>query len=143
MKVLVTGATGFVGSHLVERLKNNGIDTTAFVRKSSDTTLLNEWGIQLAYGDLENPLSIDEALKGITHVFHCGAVVSDWADPALIYKINVEGTQTLLDKSAEAKIERFVHISSLAVLGMHDHHQTNEQAPLAVKTCVGSMPRKE
>lgn len=129
MKALVTGATGFVGSHLVERLKNEGIDVTAFVRKSSDTTLLKEWGVRLAYGDLQDPKSIEEALKGITHVFHSGAIVSDWADPDLIYKINVEGTQTLLDKAAEAKVERFVHVSSLAVLGMHDHHQTDETAP--------------
>ncbi len=129
MKALVTGASGFVGGHLVERLKKEGVDVTAFVRKSSDATLLKEWGVSLAYGDLEDKQSIEEAVQGKTHVFHCGAVVSDWADPELIRKINIDGTQALLDISLKHKIEKFIHVSSLAVLGMHDHHQTNEHAP--------------
>lgn len=129
MKALVTGASGFVGGHLVEKLKKEGIDVTALVRESSDIRLLKEQGIQLAYGDLQDKESLDKALEGITHLFHCGAVVSDWADPKLIEKINIEGTQTLLDLSLKHKIKRFVHVSSLAVLGMHDHFQTNESAP--------------
>jgi len=129
MKALVTGATGFVGSHIVERLKKEGMKVTAFVRSTSDISLLQEWGIPLAYGDLEDKESIQKALEGKTHVFHCGAVVSDWAEPILIKKINIDGTQALLDESIKSGIKRFIHVSSLAVLGMHDHFQTDEEAP--------------
>ncbi len=129
MKALVTGASGFVGGHLVERLKKEGIDVVALARESSDVKSLKELGVSIAYGDLQDRDSLKKALKGISHLFHCGAVVSDWADPKLIQKINVEGTQTLLDLSIEMGVKRFIHISSLAVLGMHDHYQTNETAP--------------
>lgn len=129
MKALVTGATGFVGSHVAERLKKEGIVVAALVRPSSDVSFLKQQNIPLIYGDLQNPASLDNALKGITHVFHCAAVVSDWAEPQEIFQTNVVGTQALLEKAAHAKIERFIYVSTLAVLGMHDHHGTNELAP--------------
>lgn len=129
MKALVTGATGFVGSHVVERLKKEGVNVAAFVRPSSDVTLLKQWGVPLVYGDLHDPLSIEKALQGVTHVFHCAAVVSDWAEPQEISRTNIEGTQSLLEAAARAKVERFIHVSTLAVLGMHDHFRTNETAP--------------
>lgn len=133
MNNLVTGATGFIGSFIAEDLVKKGERVRAFVRDTSDTRFLESIGVEIFRGNLNDPESIREAAKGMDKIFHSAAMVGDWVPVQEAIKVNVEGTRHLLDAGCEAKIKRFVFISSLAVLGMRDHHGTPADAP-RVKT---------
>ncbi len=114
---LVTGATGFIGSHLAERLVRDGYQVRCLVRPTSDTTSLNGLDVELATGDLTSAHSLARAVEGCRYVFHCGAMVSDWATPKEVSRVNVEGTRELLSASAAASVRRVVHFSSTDVYG--------------------------
>jgi nucleoside-diphosphate-sugar epimerase len=117
MSFLVTGATGFIGGHLVERMVGDGLDVRCLVRASSDASLLDRLGAELVTGSLEDQASLDRATQECRYVIHCGALVSDWALPEEIARINVEGTRNLLEASARASVRRFVHLSTTDVYG--------------------------
>ncbi len=129
MKNLVTGATGFVGSHIAERLLQEGEEVVALVRKTSNTAFLSGIGAKFAYGDINDLESVKTAMRGIDVVYHSAALADEWISKKEAYRVNVEGTRNLLDAAKEAKVKRFVFISSLAVLGMRDHHGTDAEAP--------------
>jgi nucleoside-diphosphate-sugar epimerase len=114
---LVTGATGFIGGHLAERLAKEGHRVRCLVRASSDTSLLRALGVELAVGDLTDARSLADAVGGCRYVLHCGAQVSDWATAEEIRRINVGGTRDLLAASAAASVRRFVHFSTTDVYG--------------------------
>ena len=114
---LVTGATGFIGGHLVQRLVEDGYQVRCLARDTSDTSLLEKLDVEIAPGDLTNAMSLARAATGCRYVFHCGALVSDWATPDEIAKINVEGTRALLQASADASVERLIHFSTTDVYG--------------------------
>jgi ornithine--oxo-acid transaminase len=114
---LVTGASGFIGSHLVERLVQEGFPVRCLVRRTSDVSLLESLGVELAFGDLVDADSVARAARGCRYVFHCGALVSDWATVKEMRGINVQGTQHVLSAATEADAERFVHFSSTDVYG--------------------------
>ncbi len=129
MKNLVTGATGFIGSFIAENLVKKGEHVRALVRNTSDTALLKDLGVDIFYGDLTDSRSVKEAVKGMDKVFHSAAMVGDWMPRKEAYKVNVEGTRWLVEAAVEEKVERFIFVSSLAVLGMRDHHGTPDNAP--------------
>ncbi|MDP3730030.1 MAG: NAD-dependent epimerase/dehydratase family protein [Candidatus Omnitrophota bacterium] len=129
MRNLVTGAAGFIGSHIAERLIKNGEEVIALVRKTSNTKFLSGLGVKFAYGDINDPGSVKRAMQGIDIVYHSAALADEWISPKEAYRVNVEGTKNILDAAMEAKVKRFVFISSLAVLGMKDHHGTPADAP--------------
>jgi len=129
MRNLITGATGFIGSHIAERLTKNGEEVIALVRKTSKTDFLKSIGVKFAYGDINDIDSVKVAIRGIDVVYHSAALADEWISPKEAYRVNVEGTRNLLDCAVEAKVKRFVFISSLAVLGMRDHHGTAQDAP--------------
>jgi ornithine--oxo-acid transaminase len=114
---LVTGASGFIGGHLAQRLVEDGYQVRCLVRPSSDTSLLDNLEVEIAEGDLTSSRSLGRAVEGCSHVLHCGALVSDWATQKEIAAINVEGTRNLLDASVSASVERFVHFSTTDVYG--------------------------
>ena len=114
---LVTGASGFIGGHLAERLVAEGHPVRCLVRESSDTTRLERLGVELAPGALEDPRSLHRAAEGCGYVLHCGAMVSDWGTVAEIERVNVAGTRHLLEASARASVRRFVHVSSTDIYG--------------------------
>ena len=126
---LVTGGTGLVGSHLVEFLVKKGDQVRCFVRESSDVSFLESLKVDLIKGDLSDKESIDNAIKGVDTVFHCAAMVSDWADRETMYRINVGGTQNIIEACLKHKVKRMVMVSSLAVLGMGKQINANETAP--------------
>ena len=129
MRNLVTGATGFVGSHIAERLVKEGEEVLALVRKTSNTGFLSGIGVKFAYGDINDLESVRKAMRGIDIVYHSAALADEWISPKEAYRVNVEGTKNLLDAAREAGVKRFVFISSLAVLGMKDHHGTPADSP--------------
>jgi oxidoreductase len=114
---LITGATGFIGGRLAERLVQEGYSVRGLVRASSDTSLLDELDVQIAVGDLTRARSLARAVEGCHYVFHCGALVSDWATTEEIARTNVEGTRNLLEASAGGSVRRFIHFSSTDVYG--------------------------
>jgi len=126
---LVTGGTGLVGSHLVEFLVKKGGNVRCFVRSSSDVAFLKSLKVDLIKGDLTDKQSVDNAIKGVDVVFHCAAMVSDWADRETMYNINVGGTENIIEACLKHKVKRFVMVSSLAVLGMGKQINANETAP--------------
>ena len=128
MKNLVTGATGFIGSFIAEDLVKRGEGVRAFARNTSDTKFLEKLGVEIFRGDLNDRDSIYEAVKGVDKIFHSAAMVGDWVPREDAIRINVEGTRHLLEAASKEKVKRFVFISSLAVLGMRDHHNTPSHA---------------
>lgn len=129
MLSLVTGATGFIGSHIAERLMKDGEDVIALVRKTSKIDFLKRIGVKFAYGDINDIDSLRKAMAGVDIVYHSAAMADEWISPKEAYKVNVEGTRNLLECALDAKVKRFVFISSLAVLGMKDHYGTKADAP--------------
>ena len=114
---LLTGASGFIGGHLAARLVRDGYQVRCLVRPTSDTAKLAGLGVELVHGDLTDPGSLPRAVEGCRYVIHCGAMVSDWALPHEIEAVNVAGTSSLLAASAQAAVQRFVHISSTDIYG--------------------------
>jgi polyketide synthase len=115
--VLVTGATGFIGGRVAQRLVREGRRARCLVRASSDTSALEELDVELVGGDLTDAASLRRAAEGCRQVVHCGALVSDWAGVAEIRRVNVEGTRNVLAASVDASVQRFVHFSSTDVYG--------------------------
>ena len=115
---LVTGASGFIGGHLVQRLLRDGYRVRCLVRSSSDTSLLDTLEVELAVGDLTDAGSLARAVSGCSYVLHCGAMVSDWGTAREVTRVNVAGTRNLLAAAADSGgVRRFVHFSSTDVYG--------------------------
>ncbi len=114
---LITGATGFIGGRLAQRLVGEGYPVRCLVRSGSDTSLLDELDVQIAVGDLTAAPSLVRAVDGAHHVFHCGALVTDWATTEEIIHTNVQGTRNLLEASVGAAVKRFIHVSTTDVYG--------------------------
>lgn len=120
MKVLLTGASGFVGSHIVDSLRERDIPTAVLLRASSDKRLLAGHlpKLEVRTGSIEQPEDLLRALDGITHVIHCAGCTKA-RFPAEFYRVNHEGTRNVVDavNARHKTIRRLVHISSLAVAG--------------------------
>lgn len=128
--VLVTGASGFTGSYLCRALADRGYRVQALVRKSSDTRKLKELGIELIEGDLAAPLSLVGKIRGIDILFHIAALYrQEGVARDLFWKVNVEGTRTLLEESIRTGVKRFVHCSTVGVQGEIKHPPADESAP--------------
>lgn len=124
MKNLVTGATGFVGSHIAEKLKNEGEEVRALARSSSNADFFKKIGVEVFNGDVTDYDSVKEAVKGIDRVYHAAAVTDEWVGKKEAIEVNVEGTRNLLNASLENKVEQFFFISTLGVMGLRNHYGT-------------------
>ncbi|MBM83292.1 MAG: oxidoreductase [Planctomycetaceae bacterium] len=128
--VLVTGATGLVGSHVAEQLLQRDIRTRVITREGSGTSQLEEWGAEVVAGDLTDAASLTKAVDGVSVIVHCAAKVGDWGPIEDYRTVNVRGLESLLDAVETANsLQRFVHISSLGVYEARDHHGTDESEP--------------
>lgn len=117
VRCLVTGATGFIGSHLARRLVGEGYGVRALARPTADTSKLEGLGVEIVPGDLTDFSSVSRAADGATHVFHCGAMVSDWATVREIRQVNVGGTRHVLQAALDARVTRLIQVSSTDVYG--------------------------
>ncbi len=115
MKVLVTGAGGFIGRRLVGRLRDEGIAVRALALPGEDVTALGNTDV--ARGDITEPTSLWPAMQGISLVYHLAAVVGDWGSEGLFRRVNVEGTRNVLDAATRAGCERAVVVSSVVMYG--------------------------
>ena len=129
-RFLITGATGFVGGHIAEAFVERGWEVTAIVRAQSDTALLEQLGVTLIRGELNDPQTVSRAVAEVDAVVHCAAKVGDWGPVAAYRQVNVEGLRTLLDMCKGQGLERFIHMSSLGVYASRHHYGTTEAEPL-------------
>jgi nucleoside-diphosphate-sugar epimerase len=134
MKVLVTGATGFIGGHLVRHLLAQGHGVRALTRRragSEDRVApLAEAGVELAWGEVTDLGSVRSAVQGVEAVFHLAAVRDKWGTPESLYReVNVGGTHHLLEAVAETGAERFVYCSSVGVARYPGNLAADETLP--------------
>ena len=129
---VVTGATGLLGSHIAEQLCARGERVRALVRPTSDTTFLQQLGVERAVGDLNEPDSLRRALAGADVVYHCAARVGDWGPWRVFQREIIDATANLLDACRTVGVGRVLHVSSIIVYG-HPHicdAQYSEDEPL-------------
>jgi len=117
MKILVTGSTGIIGSHLCRRLCDLGHQVRAFHRRTSNLALIQDLPVERFTGDITDPGSLELALKGIDAVFHAAAQLGK-TTPEQAHAVTVGGTHNLLNAAIEAGVTRVVHTSSVAALGL-------------------------
>ncbi|HSR62987.1 MAG TPA: NAD-dependent epimerase/dehydratase family protein, partial [Gammaproteobacteria bacterium] len=117
MKILVTGASGFVGSAVMRRLVAAGHDVRVMVRPGSNRQNLEDSPVEIVEGDLRDPDSLKQAVSNCFRLFHVAADYRLWVpDPDTMYAINVRGTRDLMLAAVEAGVERIVYTSSVATL---------------------------
>ncbi len=145
MKTLITGANGFIGSAVMRHLLGVGHDIRAVVRPGSDRRNLEGFPVEIVEGDLNDKVSLEQAVRGCNAVFHVAADYRLWIpDPDNMYQTNVKGTRELMLTSAEAGVEKIVYTSSVAVLGLNnDGSPANENTPMAVEDMIGHYKRSK
>jgi nucleoside-diphosphate-sugar epimerase len=129
MTHLVTGATGLIGGHLVRRLVAQGETVRALVRPQSKTAALRKLNVELAVGDLCDSDSIRRVMGGVTVVYHCGGLVSDWGKRSIFHSTNTAGTRHVVQAAVSTGVERLVHLSSAAVYGYRGRGTVDENQP--------------
>ena len=130
---LVTGATGFIGGHLAERLLRQGREVRVLCRPGSEAKLPAAVAAhaQIARGDLRDEASLASAVVGVARVFHCAGHVSDWGAPDEFMAANVRGTEALYRAARAANVARAVHFSSIAVFGTPSPSSFDDTSPVA------------
>jgi dihydroflavonol-4-reductase len=143
--VLVTGATGFVGSAVARAALQRGFRLRVLVRANSPRLNLAGLDAELVEGDMLDPASVGRAMEGVRYLFHVAADYRLWArDPGDIERHNVEGTRVVMRAALEKRVERVVYTSSVATL--HVDHQTEaatEDAPVAPAEAIGAYKRSK
>jgi len=145
MRVLVTGATGFIGSSIVRELLTQGYQVRVLAREQSDTRNLDGLNVEVAYGDITNPNSLGPALQGCNRLFHSAALYSFWVtERALLYRVNVDGTRNVLQAAKEAEIDRVVYTSSVAALAVPvGKRPTTEETPVDFAQIIGDYKKSK
>jgi len=138
MKILITGAAGSIGVHLLKELVKKGNFCRCLVKQTTDISSLKELDIEFVYGDICYPKTIDGIADGIDVVFHLAAIghVSSTSLSAYkkFLKVNVEGTRNLLKECKKSKVKRFVHFSSTAAMGLIEDVVVDEKTPSCPRT---------
>ncbi|HKR28798.1 MAG TPA: hopanoid-associated sugar epimerase, partial [Acidobacteriaceae bacterium] len=145
VKVFVTGATGFVGSHVARELAARGADLRLLVRRTSNLANLDGLGGETATGDLLEPESLRSAVHGCDALMHVAADYRLWVrDPDAMYRANVEGTRALLGIAREEGVRRCVYTSSVATMGFRaDGTIVDENTPVSLADMVGHYKRSK
>ena len=145
MSVLVTGASGFLGSAVVRALLAQGEQVRVLTRASSDPANLAGLDVETCQGDLRDAASLAGACRGMQGLYHVAADYRLWVrDPNELYESNVEGTRHLMRAALEAGIERIVYTSSVATLGTRaDGTPGNEDTPVTLADMIGHYKRSK
>lgn len=131
-KVLVTGGSGFLGSHLVDALVARGDEVRVLVRPTSNVAYLESLPVQLITCDLSDLLAVKKAVQGVERVYHCAALAADWGSWESFQAANVTGLHHLLEASREAGVSKFIHVSTTDVYG-HPNCPVDETAPYRLR----------
>jgi dihydroflavonol-4-reductase len=133
-RALITGGTGFVGSNIALRLAEHHWDVRILQRPDSSTELLEGGPFEFVPGDVLDPDSLPPALRGIDVVFHAAGVVDYWNQGSeRMYQVNVEGTRNVMEACLRSGVERVVHTSSTAAMGIHPDVVVDESYKFNVK----------
>ena len=145
MRAFVTGATGFLGSHVARVLAEQGADLRLLVRATSNLKNLEGLKAETATGDLRDAASLEKAISGCDVVFHVAAVYRLWVqDPAEMYRSNVEGTRALLDAARKNDVRCVVYTSSVATIGFTGNGSpADEDSPVSVADMIGHYKRSK
>lgn len=131
-KILVTGGTGFVGSYLLRYLVDQGYTQIRGLRRPGsrmDLVAPVAGQVEWVEGDVLDIFSLDDALEGVSRVYHCAAVVSfDPRDTNKMMQVNIEGTANLINAALSAGIKKFIHTSSIATLGRTREGETLDES---------------
>ncbi|HVG21791.1 MAG TPA: hopanoid-associated sugar epimerase [Blastocatellia bacterium] len=144
-RALVTGGTGFVGSHVVRRLLDRGADVRCLARPASRLDNLKELPVEIARGDLRDLPSLRRAVKGCSVVYHCAADYRLWCrDPREMYASNVEGTDNCMRAAFDEGVGRVVYTSTVGCLGLNaDGSPANEGTGVSLDDMIGHYKRSK
>ncbi len=145
MKVLVTGATGFVGGAVARGLVNSGIDVRVLARAGADLQNLQGLTVERVEGDLRDQASLRKSLIGCRQLYHVAAHYALWAkDPAIFYDVNVTGTKNLLEAAREVGTERIVYCSTIGAIGLPPGGGLGtEETPVSLEQMAGHYKRSK
>jgi dihydroflavonol-4-reductase len=145
MQTFLTGATGFLGSHVARALADQGANLRLLVRPTSDLKNIEGLKAETATGDLRDPASLEKAMAGCEAVFHVAADYRLWLrDPAEMYRSNVEGTRAILDAARKNGVRRVVYTSSVATIGFTGNGRpADEDSPVSLADMIGHYKRSK
>jgi dihydroflavonol-4-reductase len=146
MTMLVTGATGFVGSHVARHLAAGGHAVRVLVRRDSRRQALENLPVERVEGDLRDAASLERALRGVRRVFHVAADYRLWArNPSEIYESNVNGTRNLLAAAQRAGVERVIYTSTVGTIAVPraGHGLPDESTQATLDEMIGHYKRSK
>lgn len=145
MRAFITGASGFLGSHVARVVADQGAELRLLVRSTSNLKNLEGLNAETAIGDLRDPASQEKAMAGCEVVFHVAADYRLWVrDPNEMYRSNVEGTRAILDAARKNGIRRVVYTSSVATIGFTaDGTAADEDSPVSLNDMIGHYKRSK
>ena len=144
MTTLVTGASGFLGSHLARQLVARGDSVRVILRPSSTNRAISDLSLEYVTGDLRDPTSLERACKGVKRVFHVAADYRLWAKRSKdIYESNVGGTKNLLAAAESAGVEQFIYTSTVATIAVDRPQPPNELTEARLDEMVGHYKRSK
>lgn len=145
MLTFVTGATGFLGSHVARALASEGAQLRLLTRSTSNTSNIEDLNADVVTGDLRQPDSLSKAMAGCDAVFHVAADYRLWVrDPEEMYRANVEGTRAILQAAARSGVRRVVHTSSVATMGFTSNGTlADENSPVSLDNMIGPYKRSK
>ncbi len=144
MTTLVTGAAGFLGSHVARQLVARGEDVRVLMRPSSTNRAIADLSLEYVTGDLRDPASLERAMQGVKRVFHVAADYRLWARRSQeIYDSNVGGTKNLLEAAKRAGIEQLIYTSTVATIAVDRPQHPNEFTDAKLEEMVGHYKRSK
>ena len=143
-KTLVTGAAGFLGSHVTRQLVARGADVRVLLRPSSNNRAIADLPLEYFTGDLRDAASLERALAGVQRVFHVAADYRLWAKRSQdIYDSNVGGTKNLLEAAKRAGVGQFIYTSTVATIAVDRSEQPNESTDAKLAEMIGHYKRSK
>ncbi|HXY00002.1 MAG TPA: hopanoid-associated sugar epimerase [Candidatus Limnocylindrales bacterium] len=144
MTTLVTGASGFLGSHVARQLVARGEDVRVLMRPSSNNRAISDLSLEYVTGDLRDATSLERAMKGVKRVFHVAADYRLWAKkPQEIYDSNVGGTKNLLAAAKQVEVEQFIYTSTVATIAVDRPGLPNESTDAKLEEMIGHYKRSK
>ncbi len=139
MKVLVTGATGFIGFHVARLLREKGVHVRALVRNEGAASFLEDLGVELVPGDIRDINDVYNGLRGCCHLYHIAADYRLWVpDPKTMYDINVQGTRNVMHAALMMSLEKVVYTSTVGVLALSSNGRAScEQNRAHIRQMAG------
>jgi dihydroflavonol-4-reductase len=144
MTTLVTGAAGFLGSHVARQLVARGEDVRVLMRPSSNNRAISDLSLEYVTGDLREAASLERAMNGVKRVFHIAADYRLWAkNPKEIYDSNVGGTRNLLAAAKKAGVEQLIYTSTVATIAVDRPELPNESTEAKLEEMIGHYKRSK